>query len=141
MSDNKKRWIKRIIIVVLASIISIWVTLYKYNTPMYDGTRVSVFHAISDGLFVAGFLNFGFGVLIWISTTGFFDIFGYSAKSILNFFLPRSWMERVGMTPKGDFYEYKVKKQEKRKDPLLPIETLFLGIGFILVSLVLTIWA
>ena len=140
MSDNKKRWIKRIIILVLATVITVWVSISRYNARLASDP-ISVFHAVSDGLFVAGFLNLGFGALIWISTTGFFDVFGYSAKSILNFFLPRSWMERAGMTPKGDFYEYKVKKQEKRKDPLLPIETLFLGIGFILVSLVLTIWA
>ena len=140
MSDNKKRWIKRLIIIAIASILAIWVTVSRYNT-IVEGTRVSAFHAVSDGLFVSGILNFGFGALIWISTTGFFDIFTYSAKAILYFFFPRSWMERMGMTPKGDFYEYKVKKQEKRKDPLLPMETLFLGIGFILVSLVLTIWA
>ena len=135
MSDNKKKWIKRIIILVIDVILITLISISRYNTRLASDP-INVFHAMSDGFFVTGFLNFGFGALIWISTTGFFDIFGYSAKSILNFFLPRSWMERMGMTPKGDFYEYKVKKREKRKEPLLPIETLWLGGAMILIALI-----
>lgn len=135
MSDNKKKWIKRIIILVLDVILITWISISRYNTRLASDP-INVFHAMSDGFFVTGFLNFGLGALIWISTTGFFDIFGYSAKSILNFFLPRSWMERMGMTPKGDFYEYKVKKKEKRKEPLLPIETLWLGGAMMLIALI-----
>ena len=135
MSDNKKKWIKRIIILVLDVILITWISISRYNTRLASDP-INVFHAMSDGFFVTGFLNFGLGALIWISTTGFFDVFGYSAKSILNFFLPRSWMERMGMTPKGDFYEYKVKRQEKRKEPLLPIETLWLGGTMMLIALI-----
>ena len=94
MSDNKKKWIKRIIILVIDVILITWISISRYNTRLASDP-INVFHAMSDGFFVTGFLNFGFGALIWISTTGFFDIFGYSAKSILNFFLPRSWMERI----------------------------------------------
>ena len=135
MSDNKKKWIKRIIILVIDVILITLISISRYNTRLASDP-INVFHAMSDGFFVTGFLNFGFGALIWISTTGFFDIFGYSAKSIFNFFLPRSWMERMRMTPKGDFYEYKVKKREKRKEPLLPIETLWLGGAMILIALI-----
>jgi hypothetical protein len=50
-------------------------------------------------------------------------------------------MERMGMTRTGDFYEYKVKKQEKRKNKLVPYETLFMGVGFLVVSFVLMLLA
>ena len=135
MSDNKKRWIKRIIILALATAITLWVTISRYQERLASDP-INVFHAVSDGLFVSGFLNLGFGILIWVSSTGFFDIFGYSLKSFFNFFLPRSWSQ-----DKGTYYEYKVKKQERRKDPLLPMETLYMGIGFLVVSFVLTFFA
>lgn len=140
MSDNKKVWIKRIIILALSTILAVWLSVSRYNSRLASDP-ISVFHAVSDGLFISGFLNVGFGALIWISTTGFFDIFGYSGKAILNFFLPRSMMERMGMTRTGDFYEYKVKKLEKRKNKLVPYETLFMGVGFLVVSFVLMLLA
>lgn len=141
MSDNKKRWIKRIIILVLDTVLINWVAISRYNSRLASDP-ISVFHALSDGFFVTGLLNLGFGALIWISTTGFFDIFSYSAKSILNFFIPRSMMERMGMTrTSGDFYEYKVKKQEKRGEPWLPIETLGFGVILIVFALIFTFLA
>ena len=140
MSDNKKRWIKRIIILALSTALAIWISISRYNARLASDP-ISVFHAVSDGLFVPGFLNLGFGALVWISTTGFFDIFGYSGKAILNFFLPRSMMERMGMTNNTDFYEYKVKKQEKRRGKLAPYEMIVMGIGFLVVSVVLMLLA
>ena len=41
---------------------------------------------LSDGLFVAGVLLTGFGMMVWISTTGFFDMFSYAGHSLLVLF-------------------------------------------------------
>ena len=41
---------------------------------------------LSDGFFVIGLLATGFGLLIWVSTTGFFDIMGYAVMSVVVLF-------------------------------------------------------
>ena len=136
MNDNKKKWIKRLIILIIDVALIVWITVSRHGKILGDVT-ISTVHALSDGFFVVGLLNLGFGFLMWVSTTGFFDIFGYSAKAILNFFIPRSMLERMGRTDKtGDFYEYKVKKAEKRKNSLVPIETFWFGLAMILISLI-----
>ena len=137
MSDNKKKWIQRSILLVLDIALTVWIVVSRYGMTLGDVT-ISLFHALSDGFFVVGLLNLGFGILIRISMTGFFDIFGFSAKAILNFFIPRSMLERMGSTGKsGDFYEYKVKKAEKRKDASVPLETLWIGGSMVLISIIL----
>lgn len=136
MYINKKKLIKRLIILVLDVALTVWVTVARFGKNLDDVT-ISLTHALSDGFFVVGFLNLGFGLLFWVSSTGFFDIFGYSAKAILNFFIPRSMLERMGgSTKSGDFYEYKVKKAEKRKNSLTLTELLWVGGGMILISLI-----
>ena len=94
MSDNKKKWIQRSILLVLDIALTVWIVVSRYGATLGDVT-ISLFHALSDGFFVVGLLNLGFGILIRISMTGFFDIFGFSAKAILNFFIPRSMLERM----------------------------------------------
>ena len=42
--------------------------------------------ALSDGCFVVGLPEFGVGLLLIISQTGFFDIFAYAAHSLLVLF-------------------------------------------------------
>ena len=130
MEDNKKKWIKRAILLVLDIVFTILVSRSRMINPP-GGEPISIFHALADGFFVIGFFNFGFGALIWIGSTGFFDIFSYSFKAALNFFLPRRYVENT-----GDYYEYKVKKQEKRKNFLIPYEMLGIGVFMIVLSFV-----
>lgn len=64
---------------------------------------------LSDGFFVVGVLYGGLGALIAISTTGIFDIISYGFKSLLVLFTA------LRDPAKHDsFYEYKMKKEEKR---------------------------
>ena len=133
MADNTMKWIKRLILLVVDLAIAGAIAYSRYVNPPIEG-GISLYYALADGFMVVGFLNFGFGALLWISTTGFFDIFGFSFKAILNFFIPRSMM-----TNKEDFYEYKVKKAEKRKDKPIPFETLFIGIAMILLAIVFNV--
>ena len=84
---------------------------------------------LSDGLFVAGMLLTGFGMLVWISTTGFFDMFSYAGHSLLVLFTSlRNPKEHES------FYDYKLKKEEKRGQSKPYI--LLVGIGYILAALV-----
>lgn len=68
---------------------------------------------LSDGFFVSGLLITGLGGLVWVSTTGFFDIFSYGFKSLLVLFSP---LRKPHEHEK--FYEYKLAKDAKRGKPL-----------------------
>ena len=95
-------------------------------------TPIPVIHTLSDAFFVIGFFNFGLGGLVKVSATGFFDIFGYSAKAILNVFVPRSVFQ-----DSGSYYEYKVKKAEKRKEIDLFNVMFWIGIGLMVIGCIL----
>lgn len=84
---------------------------------------------LSDGFFVIGLLATGLGLLIWVSTTGFFDIMGYAVKSVVVLF---SSLKK----PKDhiSFYDYKQIKNENRGKPLHAL--LLSGVACILLSLV-----
>jgi len=83
---------------------------------------------LSDGLFVAGVLFVGLGLLTWVSTTGFFDMFSFAVKRAAEMLMP--W---VKLKDRPIFYEYKMEKEAKRKKPLTTI--LFTGVGLVLASL------
>ena len=83
---------------------------------------------LSDGCFVAGLLMTGVGLLVWISTTGFFDIFSYGFHSLLVLFSPLRKPENH-----ETFFDYKTAKEERRGKPMAAI--VIVGVGYILVSL------
>ena len=129
-----KNWIKRIALLVVDLALAGAISYSRYqNPPTLDGT-MSIYHALSDGFIVIGFLNFGFGVLVWISSTGFFDIFGFAFKSFLNFFIPRSLTSE-----KANYYEYKVKKAERRKKTAFFNAMFLVGAAMIALAIVFNV--
>ena len=133
MEDNKKKWIKRAILIVIDLALALVISYTQYKNPSI-AEGISIPYALANGFIIIGFMNFGFGALLRISSTGFFDIFGFSAKAILNFFIPRAtW------TNKEDYYEYKVRKAEKRKDRPVSYDTLIIGIVMIVISIIFNI--
>ena len=133
MEANKKNWIKRALILVVDLALAGAISYSRYVNPPVEG-GVPMLFALADGFIIIGFLNFGFGALVWISNTGFFDIFGFSIKAILNFFIPRS-----AFTNKEDYYEYKVKKAEKRKNKPVSFDMLFIGIAMVILAIVFNV--
>lgn len=87
--------------------------------------------AVGDGFTVAAVLYLGIGSLMWISTTGFFDIFGYAVKKAAHALIPGMVNDDAGR-----YYEYKVEKEEKRKG-FLEHFTLKLGLLFLIISAIL----
>lgn len=132
MEENKKRWIWRIVLMVVDLAIIGVLAYVRYPRVLEMNTPIPVIHTLSDAFFVIGFFNFGLGGLVKVSTTGFFDIFGYSAKAILNFFVPRSIFQ-----DSGSYYEYKVKKAEKRKEIDLFNVMFWIGIGLMVIGCIL----
>ncbi|MBQ8518997.1 MAG: DUF3899 domain-containing protein [Agathobacter sp.] len=91
--------------------------------------------AIGDGFTVVAVLYLGFGAIMWVSTTGFFDIFGYAAKKAAHAIIPGMIQDDVGR-----YYEYKVEKEAKRKG-FLENFTLKLGVIFLILSILfLFVW-
>lgn len=82
---------------------------------------------LSDGFFVVGLLLTGFGGLVWVSTTGFFDIFSYGFHSLLVLF---SSLRKPQEHEK--FFEYKASKDAKRGKPLYFL--LVVGLACVAVS-------
>lgn len=83
---------------------------------------------LSDGFFIVSVIFTGMGVLLWVSTTGFFDIFGYAMKSLLVLFSP---LKKPSEHP--HYYEYKCEKEAKRQGK--PITHTVLIVGLILLAL------
>ncbi len=101
---------------------------------LFDAESVAdVVMAVSDGFTVAGLLYLCMGSLMWVSTTGMFDIFAYAFKKAAHALVP-------GMVDNDtkDFYEYKMDKKEKRK-AFTQHSALVVGAGFIALSLILTL--
>lgn len=114
--------------------LAVSVGIYFLRLPqMADGTAGTVM-AISDGFVVTGLLYIGFGVLFYASSTGFFDFLGYAFQRGASVIFPK--FER-GI---DNYYEYKVKKQEERKN-FSQKSTLLIGLLFVLISGIFTaIW-
>ena len=86
--------------------------------------------SLSDGLFVAGALMAGVGVLQAISgKTDFFDMLAYGVKSLGVMFTP---FRKPENHPR--YYDYKMQRQKKRKPPRLFL--LFAGLALIALSAV-----
>lgn len=65
---------------------------------------------ISDGLTLVSFLYLGIGSLMWVSTTGVFDIFSFAFKKAAHALIPGRDPQKV-----GKYYEYRLKKKENQK--------------------------
>ena len=72
-----------------------------------DNTRT--FRMLCDAFFTVGILFIGFGLLSAISTTGLFDMFGYSKDWLISVFLPFLRRGRA-----KDFNEYKESKSPRK---------------------------
>ena len=101
------RWLVAVLVVVGAAMIFF---VWRLNNYPSDMEFMPVMQALSDGFFIIGLICTGFGILMWISTTGVLDIISYGFKSVLYLFTPLT-KDR----DEGGFYEYKLKKKEKRK--------------------------
>ena len=115
---------------VMAVLVMLWQGLDDAQTA---ADRLKI---ISDGFAVSGLLYTAMGVLIWVSTTGFFDIFAYAIRKGAHVLIP-------GMV-KDDhtgYYEYQQGKKEARAkgETAGRKSTLFVGLLFFALSLLFTL--
>lgn len=124
---------KVLIQVVAGLLIAFFIMWYQ---GAFVATKTSdIVMAVGDGFTVAAVLYLGMGALMWISTTGFFDIFGYAFKRAARVFIPNFFVDA-----EGNFYEYKMEKVEKRKG-FSQYSSLIIGAVFLVISIILTmVW-
>lgn len=128
MGFNKKTLLSIAVQLITAVIIAVSVAGYQgfaLEQELYLNCRY-----LSDGFFVSAVIFVGLGVLLWISTTGFFDIFSYAFKSLLVLFSP---LKKASEHP--HYYEYKCEKDAKREGK--PITHTVLVAGLIVLALCL----
>lgn len=94
-------------IVALALSVSVMISRGAFAADAATADRIM---AISDGFTVAALLFICLGILVWISTTGFFDIFSYALKKAARVFVPGAY---AGET--ANYYTYVTGQRDKRK--------------------------
>ncbi len=95
------------------------------DAPATDAARF--WAELSDATFLSGSLLGGFGLLMLISTTGFFDVMAYGAKCFWTLFTPFAKEKRV-----QDYYAYKQEKAANRGKTRW--ETFLVGVLLLAVS-------
>ena len=121
---TRKNLIKWLITLVIGLVLSGLVAVWRGFTLTAPAALMA--RTLSDGFFVAGLLFTGLGALVWVSSTGFFDMFSYGIHSLLVLFTAlRRPEDHVS------FYDYKLAKEAKRGKPMRHI----LVIGLALVAL------
>lgn len=74
------------------------------------GTTADRILAFCDGFSVSGVLLLCFGIMIWISNEGFFDVLSYAAQKGLHHLIPGRFSEDL-----GSFYDYKMSKANGKR--------------------------
>ncbi len=126
MGLNKKTFISLAIqlgvAVALAALIAMMRGLSLANEAYLN------FHHLCDGFFICAVCYVGVGGLLWISATGFFDIFGYAFKSIAHLLTPSKYDAEF-----PHYYDYKCEQNEKREGK--PMTHTVIVVGLILLAL------
>ena len=129
MGFNKKTLISMLVQLTIAIALALGVAVYQGLGP--ELAAYLNFRCLSDGLFVSTVIFAGMGALLWISTTGFFDIFSYGFKSLLVLFSP---LKKASEHP--HYYEYKCEKDAKREGKPLTHTVLIVGVICLVLSLI-----
>lgn len=126
MGLNKKTLISISIQLAVAVAIALFVAVSEGMS--LSAEPYLIFHHLCDGFFISAVLFVGVGGLLWISATGFFDIFGYAFKSIAHLLTPSKYDEQF---PR--YYDYKCEQNDKRSGR--PLTHTVIVVGLIVLAL------
>ena len=126
MGFNKKTLISISVQLVIAVVIALLVAASEGLAPSAEA--YVNYHHLCDGFFVSAVIFVGLGGLLWISATGFFDIFGYAFKSIVHLLTPSKHDEQF---PR--YYDYKCEQNDKREGK--PLTHTVIVVGLIVLAL------
>lgn len=130
---EKKCWITYLAAIAVAAVIVLIVMNYEIAT--YGKEAALLVQFFSDGCFVSAVLYLGCGVLLFISEAGNFYGIQYLGYALVYLFSFRK--ERF--EGRKDYYTYckeKKAKQKERGKSSLKWVLLFVGLGFLLLSVI-----
>ena len=116
-------------------VLGLLVVSFCYFNP--SNPESTVIHRILDGCFVAGILLCGSGTILFCSSKGAFNIFGYGAKFGLSLIIPIGKNPWMGDGERETYYDYCARKAEEKPKSFVPM--LIVGGVFLLASLVLLV--
>ncbi len=134
--ENKNR--SKILSYLIGTLIAVVITvLMAVSFGAFNASSRSLMFAyLCNATFVTAVFYCGVGLLAWISTTGFFDIFSYGFKSLKYLFTPAK-RDRS----EGGYYEYAMEKRERKKSKASTGFILVIGVVFLALSIVfLALW-
>ena len=107
MREKIISWAKKYIIAFTVLGVSTWSILWLRDHSGQTEMTVRYLN-LADAFTIPSVIIIMVGVLVWMSTTGFFDMLNYGISRAANTFIPFKQYEDV------KFYDYKMKKAEKR---------------------------
>ncbi len=130
----KNNWIKYLVQTVVAVILSIVIMGFRgaFNAELSQSDRVK---GVCDGFSITAMMYICLGILMWVSTTGFFDIFSYAFRKGAHAIIPGMGFDNSLNT----YYDYKQDKIEKRNSKPM-YSTLVIGIFLLIISGVLVFY-
>ena len=131
MKDPKKTLLKYGIttgVMGLITVLIAWLRNFSLKTPFLEKL-----HILSDAFFAPGICLVLFSLLMWASTEGAFDFFGYAFSRIGGMFVPLQ-----GAVSKHEtYYDYVARKRGKRLSGFWFLT--FVGLAFATVGIVFMI--
>lgn len=107
--QKRKKIIRRIMIYAVSTVllgVCAWLILRNGNySPELDPAER--YRLLCDAFMLPGLFYIMFGLLVFVSSTGFFDIFVFSIGKAIRLMIPALKYD------KERFYEYKVRKEEQ----------------------------
>ncbi len=132
MKDAKKSVVKYLVTIGISFAASLFI-MWLRDIGAAD-TLATQYKILADAFTVPGVILVCFSGIMWVASDGFFDSLGYAFSRVGGMFIPflRSKHET--------YYDYKQRKGEKRDEKGNSFWYLFfVGIGFILVSVVFVV--
>lgn len=130
----KKKLVRYVVQIIIALLLSLFFMKIRgaFDAEAETAKR---FMGVCDGFSMTAMLYVCFGFLLWVSTTDFFDIFGYAFRKGAHVLIPGMGFDKL-----GSYYDYKQEKIEKR-GTRPEYSTLYIGLGMLALSAVLVaVW-
>ncbi len=124
---------KRGVLITILLDVLIGVGVFAYRGGFATTETNALYGALSDAFFVPGVIIASFGIMIYVTGEGLFNIFGYAVNMVALPFLKKN---RERMT----YYEYIQSKHRKKSDSMgylciVGLASVLLGAAFALLTI------
>lgn len=121
----KRKSLKYFIVSIIGVLISI--SIFASRNLLDANNTTELVFILSDGFLVPGVLILGFGILVFVSNGGMFDVFTYSINKMRTMRLSGEKKQKGYKT----FYDYRMSKEKAPCAFLIIIGGVFFGLSVI----------